>query len=217
MNNKFVFEIKNLKLLYENLEKQDCNCNRATYKFEKSSNFVFPISDFSVNIEKTLQGNFSLLAIIKKDIYADIIYQNPTFELPVEAIKKKYKFLENDKCISILDETNTERLFIRVIENFGIYFFTGRPDLNPNSSLCSMMDNNFDGFLSTLEILKEILEITINYIYKDIYLLESIKVTIEPVEPEVKILKNTKETILPGALKRFYDKIGVSYQPELKQ
>lgn len=211
MNNKFLFEIKNLKLLYDNLKKQDYNSERILYKFDKSSNFIFPISDFSVYIEKALGGDLSILAVIKKDIYAENSNQKHFFDIPVEVIQNKYKLQKNNDYFSILDESESERLFIRNIENFGIYFFTGRPDLSLNSFNCSKIENNFEGFVSTIEFFRQTIELTINHIYSEIYLPESIKVIIEPVELETKILKNTKETTLPGALKRFYDKIGVSY------
>lgn len=186
---KFVFEITNIKDLYNYFQsnKHKLNIQDINLINYKEEYFLSPLEGIHINISlNQLNPNYvSVLAIIKSSN-------------------------EDIKEINLTPKSFSGRY----IENFGIYFFAGRPELelyNKFSQYLNLNDKN--SFISRLKELENLIEETINQVYhlKNIKLTENIelKLVIEPAQPKpLQPKKQNNNNEIPEALKKLYQRNG---------
>lgn len=189
---KFNFKIINIQNIYSSLVclKKDSNCfiKEINLISDEKSTFISPIEGIHINIavNQINHNKVSVLGIIKKD-------------------------LSHNK--ELYYECDTKEFSIRNIENYGVYVFAGRPDLEINKDFTPFLDlNQEEIFINKLKSFEKLIESAINEIYKNnnIKLPENIDYSFT-IESENKIQPDKKASPsneIPEALKRLYQKIG---------
>lgn len=196
--------------IFRNIEESDYISSNKCFRISKQGELLPSISNVTIDAGKNIDGSLFLILIIKENIY-DVVNAYKFADVLNSSLWNDYKVFRKDNCIAILDNCNNQKLIIRYIDNFGIYVFSGRQDLLPCSNFCSRLELNQAEFEFTIDLFKVITELIINEICINTCSDNSYTLVLEPFLEKQEILKNTKETVLPGALKRFYDKIGISY------
>lgn len=148
------------------------------------NNTNFPIESIDINIALNQNNNnkASMLAIIKKNTLT----------------ANKFIFESDNKIFSI-----------RNIENFGIYIFSGRPDLEINNKFSDFINiKDRKSFLNCLNNLEEIINLALIKIYEDNKIKSNLTIEIN-YSNKIKITNVSKKEVkeIPASLKRMYEKL----------